>query len=236
MDVSDIAAHVVVMAKPVVAGRVKTRLIGKLRPHAAARVHAAMLECVLERAGLHVANGRRLNYFLALDHSILPSRGAAAEQRTGIHVPTGWRVIDQGAGDLGQRLRHVWRAVGGHTVVFFGGDSPDVPAEVLGSILPALERTDVALGPVDDGGYWTLAAREFEPRLLTGIDWGTPSVYHQTLVAAREAGLSMGGLARWYDVDQPADLTALRQRIDRTPDPALVRLRLKLDRVLTADD
>jgi glycosyltransferase A (GT-A) superfamily protein (DUF2064 family) len=116
--------------------------------------------------------------------------------------------------------------------VYLGVDSPDVPTESLGSILPALDRADIATGPVDDGGYWTLAVRGWEPRIFEGIDWGTPSVYHQTLAAAKRAGLKLTTLTQWYDVDRPIDLDALYQRIEKAQEPALVQLRMELDRIL----
>ena len=115
---------------------------------------------------------------------------------------------------------------------FLGVDSPDVPIEALSSILPALDKNDAVIGPVDDGGYWTLAVRTWEPRVFQGIDWGTPSVYHQTVTAAKRAGLELTTLTQWYDIDRPTDLEALCRRIEEAQEPALVQLRTELSQVL----
>lgn len=207
---------VVVMAKAAVPGRVKTRLIPRLGAEGAAAVHSAMLDCVLERLVTHLPGRHVLAWADADD--------AAA-------TPAGWETTEQGPGDLGHRLGHVWQAVGGGRVAFFGVDSPDAPAAALAAIPSAVDAADVALGPAEDGGYWTLAARRFAPTLLSPIDWGTSVVYDQTSAAARSAGLSVYPLPRWHDVDDWAGLTALRARLENTDEPPLARLRERLGRI-----
>ena len=146
-------------------------------------------------------------------------------------------MIDQGRGDLGRRIDHVWRAIGGGPALFLGADSPDVPGTALAGVPVALARAEAAVGRVPDGGYWALAGRRLYPDLLAGIDWGTPRVYHQTLEAGRRGGLKLVDLAPWFDVDNIGDLQALRRRLGvrpgRHPDAALDDLRRALDHVLT---
>ena len=123
------------------------------------------------------------------------------------------QVVDQGTGDLGERMERVWEAAGVQRIVFFGADTPDVPEDALRAIPEALANHDVAIGPTHDGGYWSLAASAFHPQVLRAIDWGTDRVYDQTLNRAAEAGLEACALPRWYDVDQPSDLEALSRRL-----------------------
>jgi len=219
--------NLVIMAKPAIPGCVKTRLIGRLCPNEAAEIHAAMLTCVLSRVRTHISLDAQVNPILAMDNTL----SRESSNQCPLKIDSHWRQIDQGSGDLGQRLERVWRRISSDPVVFLGADSPDVPEELLRSIVPALNHADVAIGPVDDGGYWTLAAREFQPKILANIDWGTPSVYYQTCTAASQAGLCAASLESWHDVDRPDDLVALRHRIDCTQEPALVRLRFELDRL-----
>ena len=222
--------NIVVMAKPPVPGRVKTRLLSRYTPHQAALLHGAMLECILERVETHVPGTKTVNLILASDQSLTPDR--PDPQSIEINKGPHWQLIDQGTGDLGQRLTHVWQSVGNGPVVFLGADTPDVPAGMLGSILLAIESAHVAVGPVKDGGYWTLSAQAPQLSLVRGIDWGSSTVYHQTLVIAEGLGLNTVSLDQWHDIDRPADLDALRQRINVTQEPALVRLRMTIDRVL----
>lgn len=216
----------VVMAKRPRPGRVKTRLIGGLSGYQAACVHAAMLQCVLDRLASHLP-GRLV---LALDDG--PDQPLTHEDPgLSILVPDGFELIDQGAGDLGERLRHTWQALGGGPAVFFGVDSPDAPKHALTGLYDALKHADAAVGPVEDGGYWCLAARRYAPALITGIDWGTAAVYHQTRQAARRAGLTFHDLPPWHDVDNHGDLDALQQRLRQSDEPALISLRDRLDRI-----
>ena len=228
------AITIVVMAKRPVPNHVKTRLIGTASPQQAALIHAAMLECVLARAQNQMGDPGQLRLVLALDRKSDPARPSEVSIRP-LRVPDGWQVMDQGDGDLGERMLHVWRLIGGGQVVFLGVDSPDVPAEILRSVVPSLKGSEAAIGHVEDGGYWTLAARWHRPQLLTGIDWQSNTVYHQTCNAARQAQIEFVDLDPWYDVDTGVDLLALQHRLDKTADPtqdpALARLRVSLDQV-----
>ena len=212
--------QVVVMAKVPVAGQVKTRLAPAFRPDQAAAVHSAMLQCVLDRLTQHLP-GRR----------VLALAGVQSQSDDRLVVPDGWFVVQQGAGDLGQRMGHVWAQIGAGKAVFFGSDSPDVPKATLGRIWPALADSEAVIGPSTDGGYWALGAARFSPVLLDHIDWGGSTVYDQTRTAAWSSDIRMAVLPLWHDVDHPADLSALRCRLESADEPSLVRLRRSLRQV-----
>jgi len=187
-----------VLGKAPVPGKVKTRLTrgpNALTPEAAAAGAGAMMRATLDRVGAHTAAepNRRI---LAIDRPELTPQWVAE---------SGWAVMDQGGGSLGDRIGRAWERAGPGPVAFFGVDCPDVPAEALAAIGPALARADAAVGPVDDGGYWPLAAGRPRRELLRGIDWGS---------------------------DHPEDLTALRARLRETAprDAALARLDDALNR------
>ena len=224
----DERGHVIVMAKPAIPGHVKTRLIGVLTASQAAAVHAAMLQCVLDRVS-HWIRHRSWSGVMAIDDSLPRDGSRPPDDQLDLSIPPGWEVRAQGQGDLGERLGRVWQALGGGAVVFLGVDSPDVPIENYDQAIDALKHGDAAIGPAVDGGYWTLTGRRFDQRLVSEIDWGTAAVYDQTLRAAREAGLCVVALPIWHDVDTPGDLDALRRRIERRDDPALQRLKARLD-------
>ncbi len=217
----------VVMAKGAVPGRVKTRLCdgpGALTPGAAARVHRAMLTCVMGRVGGIPGRGRGFRGVLAVDGPTWHDAGALPVQ-----VPGGWTVVEQGEGGLGERIDRVWRQLGGGPAVWLGVDSPDVPAEHLRAawaVAAGRAGAHAAVGPVDDGGYWTLSASRRLPTLLRRIDWGSERVYDQTHAAARGAGLRLIDLPAWHDVDAPDDLHDLARRLNRPdpPDPLLATL------------
>ncbi len=233
----DAPLTVVLMAKAVVPGRVKTRLTlgpGALSPKAAAKAYAAMFEATARRLRQHLRaeDDTPPRLVLAMDDpEVVPpwiDRQTAAQ-------PHGWEVVPQGEGDLGDRLERVWRWAGGGPVVFFGCDSPDLPAAVLQTLGRRLREADALIGPVGDGGYWTLACGPGMETLIIDIDWGTAAVYDQTRAAARAAGLRLDDLPTWHDVDHPADLAELHRRLgsaDAANDPALRSLRRDLDLLL----
>lgn len=202
----------VIMAKRPEPGRVKTRLLAEsLDASTVSEIAWAMLRCTVERLAA------RLEVVLAVSPD---GCGGPMAERLG--YPS-LATVDQGPGDLGQRLDRVWRRVTTvRPVAFFGADSPDVPEEAIHTRIPrALETCDLAVGPTHDGGYWTLAARAHYPQLLQGIDWGGDRVYDQTCQRAAEAGLSLESLPLWPDVDRLDDVIALRRRLavwDQSPD------------------
>ncbi|MHC4946647.1 MAG: TIGR04282 family arsenosugar biosynthesis glycosyltransferase [Planctomycetota bacterium] len=211
VDLGDVRA--VVMAKLPRPGHVKTRLVtpGGLDAAVAAEVAAAMLACTVGRLA-------------AAGEVVL----AVSPDGTGpeLAAMVGWPAlpaVDQGPGDLGARLERVWERIGpDRPVAFFGGDSPDVPDDALDGIPHGLDDHDVLVGPTPDGGYWTIAARRGRRALFRRIDWGSDRVYDQTRRRARAAGLRLGRLPTWPDVDEPADLAALRGRLAALP-PAVGR-------------
>jgi uncharacterized protein len=217
---------IVVMAKRPIPSHVKTRLTPTFSPLKAAQIHAAMLDCVLNRLAAHIPG----KHILALD-SKSPNHDQTLDPTLDYTLPDCYQTLDQGLGSLGDRLTHVWQALNQGPAVFFGVDSPDIPINTLKTLFNALKTADAAIGPVDDGGYYCLAAKQLQPPLLTRIDWGTPAVYHQTHQAAKNAGLKLFDLPPWHDVDTPADLLALQYRIKHTHEPTLARLHQRLHRI-----
>lgn len=198
-----------VYAKPPVPGRVKTRLIGALGAGRAAELQEALLRDLLE--GLHGGSFEvELRWALA-----------AGEEPPDLGLP--W-AAQEGAG-LGERL---WSglaaaAAPGRLVGAVGGDLPDLPRARVEEAFRRLEReADLVLGPSADGGYYLVAARPAAVRreLFAGIPWSTTEVYSMTVARCRELGLRLASLPEAADVDTPADLAQLAQRLSATGAPA----------------
>jgi glycosyltransferase A (GT-A) superfamily protein (DUF2064 family) len=94
---------------------------------------------------------------------------------------------------------------------------------VIGSDCPALHPgdlrraarllaggCDVVLAPAEDGGYVLIGARRISPRLFSGIDWGSFSVFEQSVARLETLGYRWRALRRLWDVDRPEDLQRLR--------------------------
>ena len=53
--------------------------------------------------------------------------------------------------------------------------------------------------------------------VFRGVDWSTEVVHRQTLARAEGEGLSVYEGEPWYDVDEPGDLTWLREELGARP-------------------
>ena len=189
-------------------GRAKTRLGAELGWGAASRFHRACVETSLARFGA-VADRRLL--------AITPF-SRVDEFRSAIRSVTssGWSIVPQAEGDLGQRMRQFFEeafAGGACRVVLVGSDTPTLPLSFLEQAFAALESYPVVLGPADDGGYYLLGASQAAPPIFEGIDWGTSQVWRQSTERLREAQIDYAVLPAWYDIDTLDDLCRLRDEL-----------------------
>ena len=195
------ARCLVLFTKPAVAGRVKTRLIGHLSAERAAALHEAMLaDC---RAALEPGDF---------------SRWIAWALEAGDELPSGReRMLRQSGADLGERLYGALAAAASthEQVAAAGTDRPGLEAAAVERAFARLDRADVVLEPALDGGYSLLAVRSAALRreLFDGIPWSTADVLTATLARIRDCGLRFDLLAPAADLDTPADLTRLCERL-----------------------
>ncbi len=128
--------------------------------------------------------------------------------------------LPQKGADLGQRMKYCFVNAfdrGFQFVVAIGSDIPDLPGEFIKKAFSSLKTHDVVIGPSFDGGYYLIGFREnkFIPEAFDGIDWGTHTVFHDTLTVLQNARCKVHTLPKWSDIDTIADLKHL---IDRNQD------------------
>ena len=182
------------IAKEPVPGRVKTRLCPPCTPAEAAALTEAALADTL--AAATAAGADRV--VVALDG------------RPGPWCPPGVTVVDQGAGDLAQRLTTAWGHAAGPALLV-GMDTPQVGADDLGSALARLEDpgTDAVLGLADDGGWWALGLRRRHPHAFTGIPTSRDDTGARQEARLRALGLRLRRLPVRRDVDTWDDARAV---------------------------
>ena len=186
---------VVVLAKPPVAGEVKTRLAP---PDRAALLARAFL----------------IDTFAALRSiewvdAVLATTAALDPSLEHELATTIWM---QGEGDLGARIERVLRRAlaSAPRAIAMGSDTPGLPLAALERAHDALRAADAAIGPAEDGGFYLLALRSCPEGLLAGLPWSQSDTFAATLARLHERGLSTVVLEPWFDVDRPADLERLR--------------------------
>ncbi len=211
---------VIVFCKPPLPGRVKTRLIGALSARQAAEIHEACVKDTI--AMVNALPGAQRWLYVA-------SRRAAA-QRMAAHIRMGtkWKVVTQRGADLGERMRNAIEEqlrAGAEKVVIVGTDSPWMGRERIARALQLLDKTDVVLGPSEDGGYYLVAARQVVSKMFSRIHWGTVEVRPKTLRALRATRTSFRLLKRDFDLDRPVDLRRVQRMAARGTlrAPALTR-------------
>ena len=194
--------RLLLFTKPAREGRVKTRLIGDLTAGQAAALHAAFLEDLLDRL-------RGGDFELRLAWALDP----------GEEIPSGpLPGIRQEGEGLGDRLYGALSAAAAEAgaVMALGSDHPTLPLAIVHCAFGLVESgADVALGPAEDGGYYLIAlkAGAVHPRIFEDVAWSTGRVLATTLERCRELGLAVELLPEASDVDTPADLRRLAERM-----------------------
>jgi len=192
-----------IFAKQPTPGQVKTRLAAATSREFAAQVADAMLCDTLDR--LAVIDAERWLVFTPNDAS--PTMGVFAGDR--------YQLIPQGDGDLGQRLEWFFRARmgdGGNRVVVVGTDSPTLPVDFVVKAFDDLQRSNVVLGPANDGGYYLIGCTRRVPAAFDGIAWGSSTVLSET-IARLDTATRLVLLPPWYDVDTLEDWQMLKGHV-----------------------
>lgn len=180
-----------IFARAPVPGRVKTRLARSVGEEAALAAYRELLALTLHR--LAPGTGR-----FAAEIWIDGERSTLASWR-------GFRIVEQPNGDLGERMAAAFED---GVSALVGTDIPLMTADYVERALDALARSDLVLGPTEDGGYCLVAMDSPQERIFEGIPWSSPQVLTATLAAAK--GLSVELLEPLWDVDDATDLARWR--------------------------
>jgi uncharacterized protein len=188
----------VVFAKEPVVGKVKTRLCPPCTLEMAAVLYQAFVGDTLRLCQRVVCEQRVLAW-------------SADEYPRWLNERAGedWELVDQGPGDLGDRMDRITRLYSSDgPVVLIGSDSPTVPPGHIAQAFDSLTDHDVVLGPSVDGGYWLVGVHKPVSGMFSGIDWSTERVFSQTAVKLNEAAANWTQVPEWYDIDEIATLRA----------------------------
>lgn len=187
----DARAHVLVMAKAPVPGKVKTRLCPPLDFDQAAEVAEAALADTLQ----------------AVAGCSAPRKVLALEGLPGPWLPPGFEVIAQRPGSLDLRLAAAWAEAHGPGLQI-GMDTPQVTAELLDRCLEATFEPTVSasLGLTADGGWWAIGlSRRWDVDVFSGVPMSTPFTGGAQLRRLIGDGHTVARLPELDDVDRIDD-------------------------------
>ena len=201
----------VVMAKAVRRGAVKTRLASFLPADAITGLYRCLLEDTLALAR-------------SLDGVEAAIMTPAADVTDLCRMMDGsMRVVAQTGTGLAAGLESVFEyfsAKGRRRIVAFNSDSPHLPLPVLRQAFAALGSCDLVVGPTHDGGYYLVGANEPHPGLFAAAAMGTASALETLLERAEKLRLSVDLTDEFYDIDVPADLSRLADELQLAPERA----------------
>ena len=130
--------------------------------------------------------------------------------------------VSQYGPDWGVRQVNLLRAghdAGYRRTVLTASDSPQMPLAVVLDAFRTLERHDVVLGRVTDGGYYLIGVHGPHD-VLSGVPMSTADAADGVLQRATELGLGTAEVEPTFDIDVVDDLDQLRTLCES--DPAMV--------------
>ncbi|MGB8344770.1 MAG: TIGR04282 family arsenosugar biosynthesis glycosyltransferase [Ktedonobacteraceae bacterium] len=197
---------VVVMARYPSKGQTKTRLARAIGDETTLQLYRAFLADVA-----HQLAGPTLDLYWTYTPPDVDYDGFIAELAPTLARYT--RSFPQEGADLGARLHHAfaWTSnIGYKKTIVVGSDSPHIRRGMITDAQNALDETDVALGPADDGGYYLIAMRQPHD-VFSGIPMSTSVVTEMTIAAAQRLGLTVSLIESLFDIDELPDLLRLAQ-------------------------
>lgn len=178
---------------------VKTRLAKTLGQEEARRLYIALLQDCLVSLGS----------IKSTEHYLACYPDVSGELMARFAVEHGFEVMQQKGNDLGERMLNCVKVLlpSHSAVIVFGTDAPVLPLAGIEKCLEQLDYWDVVLGPSHDGGYWAFGANRVDDRMFDGIEWGTDSVFVETIKNCVKLGLEVVLLDACEDVDDEQSLT-----------------------------
>lgn len=197
---------IVVFAKYPQKNKVKTRLAKTLGAESAAALYGYFVEST-------VSNVRKTGADVFMN--ITPENTLGEFKKW---LGEGLFYMAQEGGDLGERLSSAFKALFGKgykKVVALGADTPDLPLEFIAGAYDSLSYSDAVIGPAEDGGYYLIGLRDRAlcPKLFGNIEWGTGTVFDDTVGLLEKNNASYAVFPEWQDIDTAGDLRSFYSRI-----------------------
>ena len=193
----------IVFARNPIPGQTKTRLIRSLGDEGAAQLHISLIKHTLKMALRSQFCNVELWCTPSIDHPFL--RECSYKFAVKLDIQSGE--------DLGQRMHHAMQSALTRYpfAVIIGSDCPLLSTDILNKAYTVLrEGKDAVLGSSEDGGYYILGTRKYDPVLFTQVHWHNPDVFEQTRQLLQSLGWHWDELQKLWDVDVPEDIEKLK--------------------------
>jgi len=113
----------------------------------------------------------------------------------------------QSGDELGQRMKNAFRSAfdKSQKVIIIGTDCMEITRDLINEAFYHLDAHDYVVGPANDGGYYLLGMKAFNPDIFDNINWSTNKVLSQTLEKINPSK-SVFTLPELIDIDTLEDL------------------------------
>jgi rSAM/selenodomain-associated transferase 1 len=118
------------------------------------------------------------------------------------------KVVQHGV-ELGERMMNAFTHVlglGCKNICIIGSDCYELETDMINSAFTNLQTHDTVIGPTGDGGYYLLGMKSVQEQVFKNKDWGTSSVFDDTIETVKQLNLSCYTLRSLNDVDVLDDL------------------------------
>lgn len=183
----------IVFAKNIVLGKVKTRLAKSVGDTAAFNVYKELIS-ITEKESLKMENCDVHVYFSDVILNGL--------------WPNTPKFVQSGD-NLGERMMNAFKASfdkGYNHVIGIGSDLPDLNTEIMQAGLSKLTSNDTVFGPSEDGGYYLIGMNQLISEIFENKAWSTEYLLKQTTDELKSLNYSTGLLPILNDVDTIEDL------------------------------
>ena len=113
-------------------------------------------------------------------------------------------LVDQGTGDLGDRMQRMFNTLPIGPVVIIGSDVPNIERADIANAFHQLGRHDAVFGPAPDGGYWLVgqSRRRTVLPMFDNVRWSSEHALSDTMANLKGAPVKL--LRQLADVDDAA--------------------------------
>jgi len=193
--------HLVIFAKEPRLGRVKTRLACDIGKVAAWRFYKSMVQNVVRRLDKKGA----WNTWLAIS----PNKG----KRRSFGNPT-VKLIDQGQGDLGQRMMRPSQILPPGRFIVIGTDVAGIRPHHIRKAFKLLGHNDAVFGPATDGGFWLVGLKRHPITAnpySKNIRWSHPDTLQDCLDMVKTRGRKVDFIDELSDIDDGKSFSAMKK-------------------------
>ncbi len=184
----------IVFAKNILLGKVKTRLAKTVGDEAAFEVYKHLVE-ITENETKKLINCDVHIYFSDV---IIESKWPSCE-----------KFVQEGV-DLGERMLNAFKNgfnLGYSSVIGIGTDLPDLNAKIMQEAFDKLQNHATVFGPAEDGGYYLIGMNKLYPEIFQKKPWSTDQLLDLTLDELSCNNVSFTTLEMLNDIDTIEDLS-----------------------------